>query len=96
MVRGTDAVESQRAACDVLGKLTAIQTQIVRILKAEGPQNARELEVRDEFRDLGVSTVRKRISELFHAGRIIQAGRRDGMAIWDVADTNVQRDSASR
>lgn len=85
MTRGHDALESQRAAADVLPKLTAIQTAVLNIIVSEGAKTARDLESRIEFRGLGPSTVRKRVSELKQLGKLVQVGREDGMAKWDVA-----------
>lgn len=85
MVRETDGIESQRAAVDVSGRCAKIRERIMQIIAALGPRNARELEEMDEFRDDGPSTVRKRITELKQAGDLVQVGRRDKMAVWDIA-----------
>lgn len=85
MVRGTDPVTSQRAAVDVLPKRAWIKRAILEAIATEGPKTAGELENRHEFAYLGVSTVRKRVSELFHDGRLVRAGLRDRMALWDLA-----------
>ena len=85
MVRGEGPIESQAASCKVLPHLTTIQAQILEILASDGPHNATELERRAEFRALAPSTCRKRISELKAMGKTEQVGRRDGMAVWDVA-----------
>lgn len=85
MVRRTDALEAQRAAVDTRPKVSAIQAMVLHALAESGPLTDRELEGRPEFRALGPSTVRKRRSELYAAGRVVKVGRRDGMATWDVA-----------
>lgn len=84
LVRGSDTMESQHAAVVVKDRLTAIQRTILTILASDGPLNAKDLERRIEFRNLSPSTCRKRISELKQAGAIVQVGRKDGMAEWDI------------
>ena len=84
MVRGTDAIESQRGAVRQVSTRTMLQRRILEILAIEGDQNVKQLEARAEFRDLGVCTVRKRVSELFHSEMIERAGREDGCAVWRV------------
>jgi len=87
MVREEGSIESQRAAVDVKQGCAWIRWRIMCILAAEGPQNARELESRNEFRRFGVCTVRKRITELKQAGQVVQVGRRDKMAVWGIANS---------
>ena len=84
MVRAQGSIESQRAAVDALQGCEFIRWRIMQILITEGPQNARELENRNEFRHFGVCTVRKRITELKQAGQVVKVGRRDKMAVWGV------------
>ncbi len=84
MVRGEGSIESQRAATDVRPSCAAIRARILKILETEGPQTAGELERRAEFAHCGVCTVRKRVTESKQAGQIVQVGRRDGMAVWDI------------
>lgn len=85
MVRGDDSVESQYAAVRQLPTRAQVSARLLAILDSEGPQTARELETRDEFAGFAPSSIRKRVSELYHAGELVKAGRRDGMAIWAVA-----------
>lgn len=85
MVRGEGSIESQRAAVDVKQDCAWIRWRLMQILVAEGPQTARALETRNEFRHFGPSTVRKRLTELKQAGQIAQVGREDKMAVWSVA-----------
>lgn len=85
MVRGDDSVESQYAAVRQLPTRAQVSARLLAILDSEGPQTARELETRDEFGGFAPSSIRKRVSELYHAGELVKAGRRDGMAIWAVA-----------
>lgn len=91
-VRGTDPIESQRAAVDVLKRDCAwIRTRLREIAATEGPQTAREFEERDEFRRAGFSknTIRRRVTDCKQAAErgepgLVQVGRRDGMAVWGV------------
>lgn len=85
LVRGSDPIESQHAATRQVDGQSALQRQILWVLAADGPLNAADLERRVEFRSYSPSTVRKRISELKQAGRLVQVGRKDGMALWDIA-----------
>ena len=88
MVRPEGSIESQAAACRVLGKVSQLQGQILEALAGNG-LNDRELEELPIFKTCGPSTVRKRRGELFQTGRVVQAGRRDGMAIWILTPTQV-------
>ena len=85
MVRGSDPLESQAGAIKQLEGRSELQRKILWILAECGPLNAADVERRVEFRNLSPSTVRKRISELKQAGAIVQRGRKDGMAEWDIA-----------
>ena len=91
MVRGADPMESQHASGRVHPQLTKIQERIADILARDGPHNAAELESRVEFSNCAPSTCRKRITELKVAGRIVQVGRRDGMAVWAIAPGATRR-----
>lgn len=91
MVRGTDKIESQAAAARAKAHTTAIQRTILSIIASEGALTAKELEGRIEFRGLGPSSVRKRVSELRQAGKLIQAVdsagaplRREGCAVMEI------------
>ncbi len=85
LVRGSDPIESQMGAVKQIEGRSALQRKILWILAECGPLNAADVERRVEFRNLSPSTVRKRISELKQAGEIVQRGRKDGMAEWDIA-----------
>ena len=84
LVRGSDSIEAQSAGVKQLEGRSELQRKILHILAIDGPLNAKDLERRIEFRNLSPSTVRKRISELKHCGEIIQVGRKDGCAEWDI------------
>lgn len=86
MVRGDASIESQRAAVDVLPKRTQLQEAILHVLATEGAMTRREIEAR--FHTSGVSTIQVRVSELKAQGRIVQVGRREKMAVWDIAPTS--------
>lgn len=83
-VRGSDPIESQSGAVKQIEGRSELQRKILWILAESGPLNAKDLERRIEFRYLGFSTVRKRVSELKQAGAVVQVGRKDGMALWDI------------
>jgi hypothetical protein len=90
MVREEGSIESQRAAVDVSTRCAFIRWRIMQLVTTLGPQTARDLETMNEFRNDGPSTVRKRISELKQAAErgepgLVQVGRKDKMALWDVA-----------
>ncbi len=85
MVRSDATIESQRAAVDVLPKRTELQNAILEVLATKGPMTRRELE--RHFKVSGVSTVQARVSELKTQQRIVQVGRRDKMAVWDLPAT---------
>ena len=85
MVRGDSPIESQVAAARVRDKLTWIQSEILAALGATGPLNARQIEQLPVFAARAPSTVRKRVSELYQARRIVQHGRANGMATWTLA-----------
>ncbi len=89
-VRGSDPIESQGAAIRALEHQTWLQKELLHIIATEGPQTAKELESRASYRALGPSTVRKRLSELRHAGHIAQVEvdgekqRREGCAVYEL------------
>lgn len=94
MVRGTDAIESQRASADVLPKLSEIQRLVMQSFAQYGPLNDRELESLPCFKGLAPSTARKRRSELVQMGRLVKVGRRDKMSLYDVAARQQQSEAA--
>lgn len=81
MVRGTDRLESQRAAVDVLPQVTALQSAVLDALRAEAMTD-RELENLARFAHCGPSTIRKRRSECFQRGWVVDVGRRDKLTLW--------------
>lgn len=91
MVRETGSLTSQRAAVDVLPKLSKLERRIMEILATVGPQYApegmtdREIETLREFAHYGPSTVRRRRTTLFQQGRLVENGVRDKLTVWKVA-----------
>lgn len=74
---------SVEAAKSILPCRTVLQSQILSALKTQGPMTDGELEKLPLFSTYGPSTVRKRRSELYQDGRVLETGkRRDGMKEW--------------
>lgn len=73
-----DAAERIAKTCK-----TELQTAVYEALVARGPMTDGELERLDIFAHYSPSTVRKRRSELFQAGRVAKTdARREGMSVW--------------
>jgi len=73
------------AALRVLPHCSRLHSEVMGAYIANGPMTAGEAEKLPQFGHLGASTVRKRISELKEAGRLVADGRRAGMTVWRVA-----------
>jgi hypothetical protein len=84
MVRGSDSLTAQAAAVRVEPGLKALQSRIMEIIRADGPQTDRELEIRPEFSKYGPSTVRKRRSELSALRLLMPVGERDRLQVWGI------------
>jgi len=84
-VRGTDGLESQRAAVDALLSGPWIREKILQAIATEGPKTDGELENRPEFAHCGQTTVRCRRHDLSDAGKLVIVGRRDKMRLYDLA-----------
>lgn len=84
MVRGEGSLTSQRGAVDVLGKRAWVKRAILMAIATEGPATDAELENRSEFAACGPSSVRKRRSELYQAGKLRDVGVRDKLTLWDL------------
>jgi hypothetical protein len=82
--RTTDPETSHEAAQRITAKLSQLQARVLVAVGEFGEQGAtaREVETLDAFADCGPSTVRKRLSELSKAGKLHDAGRRDGMTVY--------------
>lgn len=88
MVRGNATIESQHAAVDVLPKRAKLQREIMGIVARYGPVTGRELGEREEFADrYCYATVLSRVTELKQAKKLVVVGRKDKMALYDVAGT---------
>lgn len=86
-----DGLPTEReAAAKVARKLNALHDEVLDAFRAKGPMDARQAEELAQFSHLGPSTIRKRISELFHAGRLAADGKRDGLTVWRIAPTTRQ------
>lgn len=84
MHRRTDPETSRDAAARIARRLSPLHQQVLTAVAAAGGQGAtgRELEQLPCFADCAPSTIRKRASELHHAGRLQDAGRRDGLTVY--------------
>lgn len=93
MVRRSNPHTSVVAARSVRGTRSALQVKILSILQRAGPLTDEELETHEEMAamNLAPSTVRKRRSELFQAGELVEAGERPNrrgsamLTVWKVA-----------
>jgi hypothetical protein len=85
--RRSDAPTAIAAAEAVADKLSGRQAMVLAAFTAAGAHGLtdRELEQRREFAQWAPSTARKRRSELFHLGRLVDGGRRDGLTVWRLA-----------
>lgn len=78
LARTSDPDTSHEAAAAVAPHLTFIQQAVLKAYREHGPMTARTCERLPELSMYGFSTVRKRISELLHAGRLETCGRDRG------------------
>ena len=75
MVRSNDPDTSYAAARAVSRKLNELHFRILAALRTnDKPMTAEQLERLPQFADFGPSTVRKRVSELAHMGKVLEAG----------------------
>jgi U3 small nucleolar RNA-associated protein 14 len=96
MVRRSNPQTSVTAARAVRGTRSALQLKILSILQRVGPMTDEELETHEEIAamNLAPSTVRKRRSELFQAGELVEAGERPNrrgsamLTVWAVKTGN--------
>ena len=82
--RAVDPSTSRDAARRVTRRLGDLHRAVVAAIAAAGRDGLtdRELERLPQFAGLAPSTARKRRSEAFQAGLLIDAGRRDGLTVW--------------
>lgn len=84
MHRHPDHETSIAAAAAVKPFRTVLQAEIYGILCTDGPKTDGELEELPQFAVYGHSTVRKRRSELYQAGRIKDSGiKRGRFIVWE-------------
>lgn len=90
MVRTSDPPTSIEAAATVEPFTNALQRMVYQaIAESLVPVTAETVERLPRFSELGPSTVRKRISELYQAKRIVQAGKQKNsrgcsMILWTI------------
>ena len=93
---GHDSPETSRqAAARVAERLTELQARVLDAFHVHGPMDDEQLEQLPEFIGFGPSTIRKRRSELFKAGRLLKLEATPGqehvnsrgatMAVWRAA-----------
>ena len=84
--RVRDTETSVAAAHVIEPHLGTIQRAVMNVLIKRGPMTARELENLPEMSEWGLSTVRKRVSELYRKGMLRKVGtdrsRRAPATIW--------------
>lgn len=86
MVRTDDRETAVLAAETVLPKLNRLRTRVLALIAEAGPDGLtdKELEQLPEFATYAYSTVRKRRTELYQAGYLVEAGVRDRLTVWTV------------
>jgi hypothetical protein len=85
LVRIPDHSTSIAAAEKIAPVRSDLQALVLEVFKCHGPMTAGEAEKRPIFDFCAPSTVRKRISELYKAGELVETGiRRNGMKEWKV------------
>lgn len=87
MVHTDDPSTSYQAAEKLMPKLHALHECVLNAFEAEGPMTDEELEELPQFAAYGPSTIRKRRSELYQAGKVTQTGKRknsrgQNMIVW--------------
>ena len=87
MTHRHDHDTSIAAADRIHDRLSDLQVEVLAVLRDYGPMTARECERLNSFSRCGPSTVRKRISELYKAGKLVAVGRRDGMKVWGLMES---------
>lgn len=93
MVHRDDPQTSVEAARDINQCKTELHKQVLQAFTTHGPMNDHQLENLAEFRHYGPSTIRKRRSELYQAGRLRETGtgrnpRGKKMIIWGLNTNN--------
>lgn len=70
--RANDAATSRTTADAIHGKLSELQVRVLEAIRQHGPIDAAALEDLPRFASLAPSTVRKRVTELVRAGRVVE------------------------
>lgn len=89
MVRNPDHATSVQAAVSLGPKLRELQQKVLEAVRDHGPVNDWDLENMSSFSSYGPSTIRKRRSELYHAGLLVKVGTKANpngrsMTLWGV------------
>ena len=74
LARATDPATSHQAAEAIAGDLSKLQALVLEAFHRYGEMTARRAERLPEFEAYGFSTIRKRVSELHRAGRLLAVG----------------------
>lgn len=87
-VRASDRATCRTAARRAARNLGTLHQNVLAAFTRAGDAGLtdRELEQLPEFRDLAPSTARKRRSELFQMGRLVDFGKRNGLTVWVLAE----------
>jgi hypothetical protein len=93
--RGGLATERD-AARRILPQLSTLHRAVLEALQDHGALNDRELEQLPRFAQYGPSTIRKRRSELYQAGRLVADGKRDGLTAWRIAPEQLTTTTARK
>jgi len=80
--RLSDPETSRDAAKAIEPRVHNLHAQVLRVVRAQQPVTAIEIESVDDFRNLAPSTVRKRVSELSQWGYLRACGTREVRTSW--------------
>lgn len=84
MARRADPETAKEAAVGIADHLPHLQRRVLTAFVEHGAMTAKAAERLPEFKGLGFSTVRKRVSELHQAGLLRSTGRTDkGCAVYE-------------
>lgn len=91
MVHRHDPPTSLESAAVVARKLTVLHGYVLQAFREQGPMTDEDVEQLPQFADFGPSTIRKRRSELYQAGRLAAVGERRNsrnrrMVIWAIVE----------
>ena len=93
MVHRSDLPTSVGAALRLVPRLGALHEQVLEAFGREGAMDDERLEQLPQFERYGPSTIRKRRSELYQAGKLERSGvhrnsRGQTMTVWDRCSRN--------